>query len=92
MGYPVCVACQEEGRKRGCRVCRPQFRPGVPTRNVTEVGKGDLVKIGQDWKRIHTNSAAGAERVPRNWTITTADGSTYDMYGINRYAKWEDLE
>ena len=61
------------------------------SRMVTEVGPGDYVKIGQRWEKIIENSAFGAERTPREWSITTT-GGTYGMYDINRYAKAEDFE
>lgn len=61
------------------------------SRSVTEVGPGDFVKVGNEWKAIRSNTAYGAERTPRNWTVTTEDGGVYDMWGINLYAKAEDL-
>jgi len=60
------------------------------TRSVTEVGTGDFVKVGTQWKEIEHNSAAGAEHTPRHWSIRTTDGGTYGMYDIRRYAKKED--
>lgn len=68
-----------------------RLRPDAPSRSVTEVGRGDYVKVGSRWERIESNSAAGAPRTPRDWTVQT-EGGTYGMYGINRYAKAEDLE
>jgi hypothetical protein len=55
------------------------------------VGVGDYVKIGTQWKRIGSNSATN-QKHPRDWSIHTADGGLYGMFGINRYAKAEDLE
>lgn len=63
----------------------------MDTRSVTEVGPGDFVKVGTQWKQIASNSAAGAERTPRSWSVTTTDGGSYGMYDIGRYAKKEDL-
>lgn len=62
-----------------------------PSRSVTEVGPGDFVKVGSQWERIVSNSAHGAQRTPREWTVTTERGS-YGMYSINRYAKAEDMK
>lgn len=67
-------------------------KANTPPRDVTEVGKGDYVKIGSHWERIKSNTAAGAERLPRSWTVTTETGGSYDMYGVNAYAKAEDFE
>lgn len=64
----------------------------APNRSATDVGPGDFVKIGSQWKPIESNSAHGAKRIPREWTVRTTDGGTYDMFGVNRYAKAEDLE
>lgn len=64
----------------------------APSRSVTDVGKGDFVKIGTQWREIHSNTAAGAQRTPRNWTVTTTDGGSHGMHGIRRYAKAEDME
>lgn len=64
----------------------------APTRSVTDVGPGDYVKIGRRWEQIKSNSAHGASRTPREWTVSTTNGGAYGMYGINRYAKAEDLE
>jgi hypothetical protein len=69
-----------------------RLKSDTPSRSVNEVGRGDYVKIGAQWKRIESNSASGAERTPRNWTVTTEDGASYDMWSINRYAKAEDLD
>jgi hypothetical protein len=60
-------------------------------RSVTEVGPGDYVKIGRDWKRIESNSAHGQQRTPRSWTVRTTDGASYGMYDINLYAKASEL-
>lgn len=67
------------------------LKSDAPSRGVQDVGRGDYVKIGSQWKRISSNSASGAERLPRSWTVTTEDGCSYDMWSINRYAKAEDL-
>lgn len=67
-------------------------RHDAPDRSVTDVGPGDYVKIGSHWERIAHNSAHGAERTPRDWTVRTEGGSSYGMYNINRYAKAEDME
>jgi hypothetical protein len=69
-----------------------ELRPDAPSRSVTDVGPGDYVKIGRSWEKITSNSAHGAERTPRDWTVRTEDGGSHGMYGINRYAKAEDLE
>lgn len=62
----------------------------METRSVTEVGPGDFVKVGTEWKEISHNSAAGAERTPKSWSVRTTDGGSYGMYDIRRYAKRED--
>jgi hypothetical protein len=65
--------------------------PAAPSRGVTEVGPGDYVKIGSRWRRIESNSAHGAERTPPSWTVRTEGGAAHGMFGINRYAKKEDM-
>lgn len=64
---------------------------GVPSRTCTDVGPGDYAKIGPSWERIESNTAYGAERAPRDWTVRTESGS-YGMFQVGRYAKAEDLE
>lgn len=67
------------------------LKNNAPSRDVTDVGPGDYVKIGSHWEKIRENSAHGAEHLPRSWTVRTEVGS-HGMYDINRYAKAEDLE
>lgn len=71
------------------------LKPDAPSRGVTDVGPGDFVKIGSTWKPIAENPNFGrshpAER-SGNWTVTTTDGRSHGGWGINRYAKAEDLE
>lgn len=69
-----------------------QLKNDSPSRGCTDVGKGDHVKVRGRWERITSNSAEGASHTPRNWTVTTEDGGSYSMFGIDRYAKAEDLE
>jgi hypothetical protein len=69
-----------------------RLKSDAPSRSVAEVGAGDFVKIGSQWKEISSNTAEGATRTPRNWTIRTTDGTSHDMFGVNRYARREDLE
>ena len=64
----------------------------APSRDVTDIGPGDYVKIGSRFEKVTSNSAHGAEQLPRNWTIRTEGGGTYGMYDIARYAKAEDVE
>lgn len=71
---------------------KPHLKTDAPSRSVTDVGPGDFVKIGSQWKQIESNTAAGAQHTPRHWTVTTTDGSSHGMFGVNRYAKKEDLE
>lgn len=66
-------------------------KSAAPTRTVTEVGRGDYVKIGSTWKRIASNSAQGQTR-PRHWLVRTEDGQTYGRGEIMLYAKAEDIE
>ena len=62
-------------------------------RDVTEIGSGDYIKVGKQWKEVASNSAEGAERTPKGgWTVRTTDGMSYGVLEINRYAKREDLE
>lgn len=68
------------------------LKSNAPSRSCTDVGPGDYVKIGRHWERISSNSAHGADYTPRSWTVRTEGGGEYGMYGINRYAKAEDLE
>ena len=68
-----------------------QLKDSHKSRNVSEVGEGDYVLIGSTWKRITHNTAAGEQRIPKDWTVTTEGGNRYSMYEINRYAKAEDL-
>jgi hypothetical protein len=60
------------------------------TRSCTEVGPGDFVKVAGVWKMIEANTAFGLKRTPRSWTVTTSDGSSYDMFDIQRYAQRDD--
>lgn len=69
-----------------------KLKSDVPSRGVTDVGNGDYVKISGRWKKISSNSAAGADRLPRHWEVQTEDGARYGMFNIQRYAKAEDLE
>lgn len=69
------------------------LKSSAPNRSVTEVGPGDYVKVGPGrWERIESNSAHGAERTPRNWTIRTESGRSLGMWDVHRYAKAADLE
>ena len=61
-----------------------RLKLGAPTRDVTEVGRGDYIQTRDGWKRIVSNTAEGAERVPRNWEVQTADESSYDMWQVIR--------
>jgi hypothetical protein len=69
-----------------------KLKEDAPFRSVTDVGPGDYVKVGSEWKQIASNSAAGSERTPREWTVTTRDGGSYGMWNIKRYAKKGDLD
>jgi hypothetical protein len=69
-----------------------RLKSNAPSRSVTDVGRGDYVKIGSQWQKIESNSASGAEHTPRSWTVRTEGGGEHGMFGINRYAKAEDLE
>jgi hypothetical protein len=62
-------------------------------RSVTEVGPGDFVRpVGEGpWQEIASNSAYGAEKLPREWVVTLIDGRRIGMWGIGAYAKREDL-
>lgn len=62
-------------------------------RSVTEVGPGDFVRpVGEGpWQEIASNSAYGAEKLPREWVVTLVDGRRIGMWGIGAYAKREDL-
>ncbi len=64
---------------------------GPKARSVTEVGRGDYIKVGDQWKKIVSNSAAGAQSTPRNWVVRTEGGGEYSMWSINAYAKADDL-
>lgn len=68
------------------------LKSNAPSRSVTDVGPGDYVKIGTSWQKITSNSAHGAQYTPRSWTVRTEGGGEHGMYGINRYAKAEDLD
>ena len=68
------------------------LKSNAPSRSVTDVGPGDYVKIGSHWEKVTSNSAHGADHTPRSWTVRTEGGGEHGMYGINRYAKAEDLE
>jgi len=69
-----------------------RLKSNAPSRSVTAVGAGDYIKIGSHWEKIASNSATGAERTPRSWSVRTESGGEHGMFGINRYAKAEDLE
>ena len=68
------------------------LKSGAPVRGVTDIGPGDFVKVGSRWERVTDNPAQGAPHAPRSWTVRTEGGGSYGMYGIDRYAKAEDLE
>ena len=68
------------------------LKSSAPSRSVTDIGPGDYVKIGSHWEKVASNTAQGAEHTPRSWTVKTESGSEHGMFGINRYAKVEDLE
>jgi hypothetical protein len=59
-------------------------------RSATEVGPGDRIKVGNQWKTIKTNTAFGETRTPRNWSIVTTDGAIYSMWDVKQYAKADD--
>lgn len=69
-----------------------KLKNNAPVRSTTDVGPGDYVKIGSQLKQISSNTAHGAERAPRSWTVQTTDGGEYGMLRVNRYAKAEDFE
>jgi hypothetical protein len=69
-----------------------RLKSNAPSRDVTQVGPGDYVKIGSQWQKISSNTAHGADRTPRSWSVRTESGSEHGMFGINRYAKADDLE
>lgn len=69
-----------------------RLKAGAPDRSAMDAGPGDYVKVGEEWHRVVSNTAAGKSDVPSNWTVVTEDGKTHSMFGINRYAKAEDLE
>jgi hypothetical protein len=61
------------------------------SRSITEVGRGDFIKIGDGrWKEILDNPGMGSSGIA-GWLITTTDGSTYDMYDIRAYARAGDF-
>jgi hypothetical protein len=67
------------------------LKPGVPSRNASEVGPGDFVKTGTGWQRIDSITAIG-ECQPRTLVVHTVGGRTYGPLGVERYARAEDLE
>jgi hypothetical protein len=69
-----------------------KHKKDAPRRGCQDVGAGDYVKIGQTWKKIESNTAEGTPALPRDWSIKTADGDSYTMWNVNRYAKAEDFE
>jgi len=71
---------------------RCRLKRDAPSRSCKEVGPGDYVKVGGRWEKITSNTAHGHTRTPRSWTVETEEGSRYGMFGINMYAKAEDLE
>lgn len=71
---------------------RLALRDGAPARSATEVGPGDYVKVGSQWREVASNSAFGAERLPRSWEVRTVDGGSHGMLGVQRYAKAQDME
>jgi hypothetical protein len=64
----------------------------APVRSVTEITTGDYVKVGSRWQRVASNSAAGENRTPRDWTVQLENGASRGPMSINRYAKAEDIE
>jgi hypothetical protein len=68
-----------------------QHKADAPHRSVTDIGPGDYIKdLSGQWVQVTHNTAAGAERTPREWTVT-ADGRAHGMYSIRAYAKAEDF-
>jgi hypothetical protein len=64
-------------------------------RTVTEIGPGDYVKLGSNWHQVMSNSEFGNERIVAkdgNWSIQTTDGRSVSGWGVNAYAKADDLE
>jgi len=64
----------------------------VRSSGCTDVGPGDFIKVGSQWKEIESNTAHGEARTPRYWDVTTTDGQTYGPFDIKLYAKAEDME
>lgn len=69
-----------------------RLKSDAPSRSVQDVGPGDYVKIGSHWEKVTSNTAQGAEHTPKSWSVRTESGREHGMFGINRYAKAEDLE
>lgn len=69
-----------------------KLKEGAPVRSAHHVGAGDYIKVSGRWKKIESNTAAGSEYTPKTWTVTTEDGIPHSMFGIDRYARAEDLE
>jgi hypothetical protein len=73
-------------------------RTDAPDRSAPEIGPGDYVKIGSTWEKVATNDVHGQDihSTPEwrkgNWRVTTENGSTRSGWGINNYAKAEDME
>lgn len=65
---------------------------GVGSRSVTDVGKGDFVKVNGRVLQIASNSAAGASHTPRHWEIVTTDGRTLSGLDIERYYRAGDRD
>lgn len=73
-------------------------RMDAPDRSAPDIGPGDYVKLGSSWHEVASNDVHGRnihetqEWRRGNWQITTTDGRTTSGWGVNRYAKAEDME
>lgn len=68
------------------------LRSDAPSRGVSDIDTGDYVKIGSNWEQVASRSGDARTNPKGDWSVTTVDGRSHSGWGINRYAKAEDLE
>jgi len=73
-------------------------RADAPSRTAPEIGPGDYVKINTGWHKVTSNDVYGKDIHDTDgwrkgdWRVKTESGLTYKGWGINSYAKAEDME
>ena len=69
-----------------------KLKPNAPFRMVREIGRGDFVKVGNEWKEVALNTAFGETPIPASWEVIATDGARHSSISITGFAKREDFE